>query len=802
MTITREEVSSGVQRSGLTRGQRLWRTMVEQRRVARLSLHRARLLTESYKETEGQPMVIRRAKAFARVVRGIPLYLMDEDLLAGAFAAKPMSPEQFPEYDVTWVSEAFNNGMLTGVVAQEDMDELWRICDYWKDKCVKSSYFSHFDESEKQRLIETTEIGSWVYYALRIESDIGYFSVNYEKAIKLGLRGVIAEVERELQATSPVDDESFAKANMLKGMKIVLEAAIDYGKRCAVLARQLAERADGQRKEELLRLAEICDWVPGNPARTFHEAVQTLCFVHVLMSLETTAQMSPGRADQYLYPYYKRDIERGEITREEAIEVLECMRVKLSNQRFRFFRSSPSQEQGSGDAQFHNVTISGETADGKDATNELSYLFLEAASRTRTPHPTLSIRWTGKSPEDFILKGLELVRMGIGFPAFFNDGPSIAYMEKIGVPPEIAHDYCVGGCVQHLPPTQSGPPHVIFMNMPKCLELAMHDGVDPGTGKQLGPATGKFEDFHTFDEFLEAYHKQVQHFSEESGRIRILERLVRVAMTPTILSSCLVDDCIKRGKSVLADGPRWTFPAQTPVGIIDAADSLAAIKRCVFEDGSVGKEELLSALAADFKGCEGVRRLLLSVPKYGNDEDYVDTVAADLYQWWQGMLSRIDGPYGAKHRPMPYSISSHGPAGKKVGALPSGRLAGVALADGSVSPCQGSDVVGPTAVLNSAGKINQFPLLGTLLNMKFHPSALATTDDLRKLCALIKTYFDYGGKHIQFNVVDKKTLLDAQVHPELHRDLMVRVAGYSALFTDLQRSVQDEIIQRTEYEQL
>ncbi|MBI2910310.1 MAG: glycyl radical protein [Chloroflexi bacterium] len=803
MTTTQAEVSSGAERPGPTRGQRLWQEMMEARRNARLSLHRGRLLTASYKETEGQPAAIRRAQAFAKVVRGIPICLMDDDLLAGAYAARPMFSEQYPEFDVTWVSEALDSGGLAHIVSREDEEELRDICLYWKDRCVTSHFLSHYSDAEKQWLKDIGEDGSWVYYRVRMENDIGYFAVSYEKAIKLGLRGIIAEVERELQITVPTDDQSLAKVNMLKGMKILLEAAIEYGKRYAFLARQLADHSEGQKRDELLKLAEICEWVPGNPARNFREAVQTLCFVDVLMYLESCAQISPGRADQYLYPYYKQDIESGRTTREEAIELLECMRVKLSTQRFRHFRHTSGQETGSGDAQFHNITLGGQTPDGRDATNELSYLFLEAALRTRTPHPTLSIRWSEKSPEDFIVKGLELVRIGIGFPAFFNDRPSIAYLtQKLGVPLEIAQDYCVAGCVQHLPPTQSGPPDVAYMNFGKMLELALHDGVDPRTGNKIGPATGKFEDFRSFDDLLQAFKRQVQFFSEAAGKIRILQRLARVAAVPTLFSSSLVDDCIKRGKCVLADGPRWTFPAQTPVGIIDAADSLAAVKKCVFEDGSVGKRELLDALASNFEGYEGVRRLLSAAPKYGNDEDYVDEIAAGVYDWWQAMLRQIDGPYGAKHRPMPYSVSAHGPMGKRVGALPSARLAGVSLADGSVSPCQGSDVTGPTAVLNSAGKIDQLPLLGTLLNVKFHPSALATMDDLRKLIALIRTYFDYGGKHIQFNVVDKKTLLDAQAHPELHRDLIVRVAGYSALFAELSRSIQDEIIQRTEYAEL
>lgn len=798
MTTTEAEVTTSA-KAGPTRGQKLWRAMMDRRLDAQLSLHRARLLTESYRETEGQPAFIRRAKALANIVKGMPLYLLEGDLLAGAFAAEPMAPECYPEFDSVWMLDELDT-TLVNIVPAKDREEFREICEYWRDRCVKSNFLSNYDEAEKKRLDDIGELGSWVYYRVRVESDIGYFSVNYEKAIKLGLRAVMTEVDQELQRTSPTDDESFAKVNLLKAMRIVLEAGIEYGKRNAALARELAEKAEGQRQKELLKLAEICEWVPENPARSFHEAVQTLCFVHMLIFLESGSQVSPGRSDQYLYPYYKRDIEQSKITREEAVEILECMRPKFSA--FRRFRSGITMEVVSGDAQFHNITIGGQTPDGRDATNEVSYLFLEAASRTRTPHPTLSIRWSEKSPEDFILKGLELVRMGIGYPAFFNDGPSIEYLTQQGIPVETARDYCVAGCVQHLLPTQSGPPDVAFLNFPKMLEFAMHDGIDPRNGRQLGPATGKFEDFRTFEEFLGAFEKQLQHFSEESGKIRIFQRLARVAVAPTIFSSCLVDDCIKRGKNVLADGPRFTYPAQTPVGIIDTVDSLAAVKKCVFDEGTVGKKELMDALAANFKGKEDVRKLLLSAPKYGNDDDHVDRIAADLYEWWQNMVCQIDGPYGAKHKPMPYSISSHGAAGKRVGALPSGRLSGISLADGSVSPCQGSDVTGPTAVLNSAGKINQLPLLGTLLNMKFHPSALATTDDLRKLGVLIRTYFEYGGKHIQFNVVDKKTLLDAQVHPEMHRDLIVRVAGYSAMFNDLQRGVQDEIIKRTEYAEL
>jgi formate C-acetyltransferase len=779
-----------------TRGQKLWERMLGYRQKAKLSLARAKLVLASYRETEGQLPSIRRARAFENVVTKIPIYIEDDDLLAGAFAAAPMDFEWYPEFAVD--QELAPDNLRNFLDKGDTEGEAREIIDYFRDRCLQSSFLSRIGEEKRRFIAEVCEEGAWVCSGkLPLNIDVGYHSVNYEKAIHKGFLGVLAEAQEELRATPIVDEASYQKVHFLRGLEIVLRAGIQYSMRFAALARQLSRKAAGRREAELGRIAAACEWVPAHPARSFFEALQTALLLHILMHLESRSQESPGRMDQYLYPFYLRDLEEGRLTREEALEILECLRVKMST--LRLFNGVGYNEIISGEAQYHNITLGGQTADGEDATNELSYLFLEAALRTRTPHPTLSIRYHDKISKDFMLQGLALVRVGLGFPAFFNDGSAIPWLLSLGVPLEIARGCCVSGCVHHTIPGQSSPLEPFFISIAKCLELALHDGFDPLTGKQLGPRTGGLESCGTYDQVVDGFKKQVRYFSELGGVLTNEQRVGRVNIAPTMLSSAFVDDCIRAGQSCLGNGARYILLGQIAVGVIDAADSLAAIKKCVFEEGTIGKRDLLDALDANFAGREELRRSLVGAPKYGNDDDYVDAIAAELYDWWRKMVSEIDGAYGLKYLPAPYSISIHGAAGKRVGAIPSGRLAGVALADGSVSPTPGADGQGPTAVLNSAGKIDQVPLFGTLLNMKFHPTSLKTQEDLEKLLALIKTYFGYGGKHVQFNVVDSKTLREAQAHPERHPHLVVRVAGYSALFNELHRSIQDEIISRTEF---
>jgi pyruvate formate-lyase/glycerol dehydratase family glycyl radical enzyme len=776
------------------RGQRLWERMLACRQDSRLSLARAKLVLSSYRETEGFPPPLRRAKALEAIAAGMPLFLEEGDLLAGEFAARPMNYEWYPEYAVDQEMAA---GQLEGLLGEGDTEaDVREIIGYFKDRCLQHSYLAGLDEEKRKIIAENCEDGAWVYRAkTTLNIDRGYHAVDFEKVIHKGLEGVLAEVREELRTTPVTDEPSYQKNNFLKGLEIVLRAGMHYAKRHASLLRELARKTQGPRREELARIAAICERVPARPARSFHEAVQAVCFLHVLMHLESRAQVSLGRMDQYLYPYYRQDIDAGRLTKEEALEILDCLRVKLST--LRLFNGVLYNEIISGDAQYHNITLSGQTADARDATNELSFLFLEAAWRTRTPHPTLSIRFHDKIPRPFVRRALELVRVGLGFPAFFNDRAILPWLLASGAPLETARGYCLSGCVHHTIPGQSSPLEALFFSLPKCLELALHNGFDPRTQRQVGPKTGEFVKMKSFAELLEGFKTQVEFFARQGGAIIGEQRVVRTAIAPTMLASAFVDDCIPRGKSCLGDGARYVLLGQVGVGMIDAADSLAAVKKCVFDDRILRPQTLLDALAVNFKGKEGVRKALLQAPKYGNDEDFADSIATEIYGWWWRMVGQIDAAYGWKFLPSPYSVSAHGAAGKRVGALPSGRLAHTALADGAVSPCPGADVNGPTALMNSAGKIDQSPLFGTLLNMKFHPSALKTPEDLAKLQALIKTYFDYGGKHVQFNVIDSKVLREAQENPENYRNLIVRVAGYSALFNELHRSIQDEIISRT-----
>ena len=786
---------------GLTRGQRLLNQLMANRDHSQISLWRARLLTASWKETGGVPTPLRRAKAFEKIVTQIPTYIEEDQLLVGDFAAKPVWGEWYPEFSTSSIikdiesEEALKAYRSQGV----DTNELKEIAEYWRTRSVENAFFSYVKPEKKEIW---TNMGEENCYIVRHRALLdrlgGYHCVNYEKAVTKGLLGILAEADQELQATSITDDASLRKVNFLKAAGIVLKAGIQYAERYSLLARDLARTAEGQRKSELLKIAGMCEWVPANPARTFHEAIQTSWFVHVLVYLETRAEgESPGRMDQYLYPFFKRDSEAGKLTKEEAIELLECLRVKMSS--LRQFSSRFFAEGMSGDAQFHNVTLGGQTPDGRDATNELSYLFLEAARRVRSLHPTLSIRIHDHLPEDFALKGIELAASGVGFPAFFNDRANISFLVGAGATLEEARGYAIGGCVVPMVPGAVAPVQPITFHMAKCLELALFNGFDPRTGIQVGPATGKFEEFETLEEVIIAFKKQVEYFSREAAEVITLQRLLREQMICPMFNDLLTDDCIKRGMSSLGDGARFRFNYHNGRTMIDVADSLAALKKRVFEEGSISRRELIEALRANFEGKGDVRKLLLSAPKYGNDDDAVDSIAADLYQWWQQMASQLNSAYGDKYMACAYSVGGHVPAGERTGALPNGRLAGRPLSDGAVSPSQGADTKGPTAVINSCCKIDQSNILGTLLNMKFLTSTLKTKDDRKKLWFLIKTYFDGGGKHIQFNTVERATLLDAQKHPERHRNLIVRVAGYSAFFTELSRGMQDEIVARTEH---
>lgn len=787
----------------LTRGQQLWQKVRNARDNATLSIWRARLFTESWKTTEGVPTQLRLAKAFENVVMNMPIYYDEGQLLAGDPSAYTSSAELNLENSPDWVKKEIAAGRPPVGMSAEEVAELQEIVNYWDERSMRGGLLAAMGEEMVERLNKVADPGARVYMAFaQMTRSKGWFCPHYAKAITLGFKGILEEVENEIRNSPPLDDASREKSYLLRALALELKAGMQYAKRYAALARELAANAAEPLKSDYEKIAQVCEWVPENPARTFHEALQTLWFVHVLGEMDCgLVGWSPGRVDQYLYPYYAKDIAEGRATKEDVIRLLECFRVKMSSRRV--YENVYLHVNSAGEGLFHNCTLGGQTANGSDAVNELSFLWLEAAFRVRSPHPTLSVRWHPKLNPDFAYRAAELVSLGLGYPLFYNDNSVIPYLlgPNMGASLEEARDYQLSGCILHTIPYKTPATAPLIINMGKCLELALMDGWDPTTGYQCGPHTGRFQDMESWRELVLAFQEQVSYFMKEGAAAQNTIRLFRSKVLPQVWSTAFFDDCIKRGQDPTGGGCRYQGSAMMlcPVGIMDVVDSLSAVKKAVFEDRSLSQNDLMNALAANFEGYEEERHLLSAAPKYGNDDDYVDTILVDAYKFLVKLCSQTDACYGAKYVCAPHSINLQTECGKRVGALPNGRLSGLSLADGGVSPCQGADIKGPTAVINSAGKVDHVSIFGTLFNMKFNPSAMKTREDLLNFLAMINTYFGaYNGKHIQFNVVGRDTLLDAQVHPENHRNLVVRVAGYSAFWIELERVLQDEIITRME----
>jgi formate C-acetyltransferase len=500
-----------------------------------------------------------------------------------------------------------------------------------------------------------------------------------------------------------------------------------------------------------------------------------------------------------MYPLYRKDRDGGRITDDDVLELLECLRIKVMQ--YNFVGGGKLQRaKWAGMARWNNWVIGGVTPDGRDATNELSYLILEAAKELRTPHHTITVRVHDDTPEPLLLKALEVAKTGLGLPAFVGDRSYIDYLTGQGVPLRDARDYALSGCLDVNLPGKSRTHAIGMFIVPKVLEITMNNGVDPRTGRQLGPRTGELAGFASFEELDRAFKTQLAHFMGLAAEEHNILLQAQRELYPDAVHSALMDDAIRVGRDVLDRVmPFENGSALNLVGMVNVADSLAAVRRVVYDEKLATASELKAALDANWQGerHQAIRKLCAAAPKYGNGDAYVDAIAADLYKFWAETTVTFPTAWGGTTKPTGISITAHVPGGALTGATPDGRYAGETLADGTISPAQGRDRAGPTAVLRSAMAIDQAPYQATLLNMKFHPSALATTEDLAKLAALIKVYFRSGGKHVQFNIVDKGTLVDAQAAPEKHRDLVVRVAGYSAYFVNLGKPTQDEIISRT-----
>ena len=806
---------------------------------------RAKLITESYQATEGKPMITRRAEAFAHILRHIPIIIRDEELIVGSSTIAPRGCQTYPEFSYQWLDDELDTVETRSAdpfyIAEETKQELREVHKYWKGKTT-SELATSYMAPEAIKAIEHNIFTPGNYFY----NGVGHVTVKYEEVLAIGYEGIMAKAQAELDRCQVGDGDYARRSHFLNAVILSCQAVMEYAQRYAALAEKMAaECSDPVRRNELEVIALNCSRVPAKGAGSFYEACQSFWFVQQLIQLESSGHsISPGRFDQYMYPYYKKDLENGNITREFAQELMDCIWVKLND--LNKCRDAASAEGFAGYSLFQNLIAGGQNKDGEDVTNDLSIMCIQASMHVHLPQPSLSVRvWNG-SPHEFLIKAAELTRTGIGLPAYYNDEVIIPALQNRGLSLEDAREYNIIGCVEPQKAGKTDGWHdAAFFNMCRPLELVFSNGMDKG--EQVGIATGDVTEMTTFEEFYDAYKKQMDYFISLLVNADNAIDVAHAERCPLPFLSCMVDDCIKRGISVQEGGAVYNFTGPQGFGIANMADSLYAVRQLVYRDKKVSMEEYKEALlwnygkgidsetAADMTASilkemerqgraidesavksvletvmtmkpsedqkarfEEIHHMIDEVPKFGNDIPEVDYFARDVAYTYTRPLQNYKNPRGGQFQAGLYPVSANVPLGGQTGATPDGRYAHTPVADG-VSPSAGKDVNGPTAAANSVARLDHFIVSnGTLFNQKFHPSALAGREGLEKFTALIRSYFDQKGMHMQFNVVDRDTLLDAQKNPEKYKHLVVRVAGYSALFTTLSRSLQDDIIRRTE----
>ncbi len=763
---------------------------------------RSHLFTEYWKRSEGESITIRRAKAFDYVLRKKGISIYDAELIVGSQTKYRRGGSLYPEFCTEWIEEEL--GQLASretsrfSISAHDRDQIVGDLQFWKGRTVRNALLPLW----KERWGDVIENGIKTRLAFNFDTPAphGRQVVNFPTVLSKGLFGIIEEAQEQIAHHLVISHQDLHQRYFWESVIIACNAVIALARRYAALARKkAAEEADPVRKRELEVIAENCEQVPAKPAKTFHQALQSLWFTHLAVEIENNSWgYSPGRLDQYLYPFYKKDREEGRITREEAKELLGCLWIKFAEIELLHQGATAHLCQGS---VFQNVTIGGQTEEGKDATNELSYFILEVEKAIKLSQPTLSLRYFDGLKEDFLFKCAEVIRSGGGKPAIFCDNYSISTLTHYGIPLEEARTYTPTGCVEMSIPHSSTLFFGGFLSVPKCLELALNNGKDPLTGIPLGPETGEPLTFKDFTELREAFKTQLEASAEWVINTMNTFFAPYPDLVPTPFNSALINDCIKEGKDINEGGVRHKkLLATFPIGMVTAGNSLCAFKKLVYEDKLVKMSEVLEALKVNFEGKQEIRKLLLNAPKYGNDDDYADETVNEVFKMIrEAIYPHYTNPWGEPVAFAYLGVTAHYFHGQTTGATADGRLARTPFADGSLSAYPGTDFKGPTAVIKSASKMDHAPALATLFNLKFHPTALDDEERVRKFWSLVKTYAELGGYHIQFNVVDKETLLDAQCHPEHYKDLVVRLAGFSVFFVELSPQVQMEIISRTEH---
>ncbi len=830
---------------------------------------RAELVTASYKETEGLPIIIRRAKAVEKILTEIPIAVRDNELIAGSLTVSVHGCQIYPEYSFDWVEKEFDT-MATRMadpfeIPKDTAKRLHNAFLYWPGKTTSdlaTSYMSQPCLDAQANGVFT--VGNYYF------NGVGHVCVDYGKVLAKGFSGIIMEAEAQKAKLSGAVPEDIKKRDFYDAVIITYKAAITYAHRYADLCDQLAAReSNPTRKAELTQIAANCRRVPEFPATNWWEALQSFWFVQLILQIESSGHsISPGRFDQYMYPYLEAD---KTISKDFAQELLDNIWIKFND--LNKTRDAVSDQAFARYAIFQNIQCGGIDEDGVDATNPLSYMMIDAAAHVAMAAPSFSIRYSNKTPDEFLYRACELVRLGYGYPAMYNDEVIIPAMMNRGIPLREARGYCIIGCVEpQVPHKTEGWHDAAFFNIAKVLDITLHNGRNGQI--QLGPKTGEMKDFKNLGELMAAYKKQMEYFVKLLVEADNAVDYAHAERAPLPFESALVDDCLGRGKSMQEGGAIYNFTGPQAFGVADNGDSFAAIQKHVFENGEVSMAELQEAMDHNFgypdetgklatwfgTGCcaaagntslagmderqiyeavkkiltangsidinelqqslqggttqqsaapaatgndaryQQIKRIMENTTWFGNDDDVVDIITREAGQIYAREVQKYKNPRGGQFQAGCYPVSANVLFGKDVAPLPDGRLAWTPLADG-VSPRAGCDTNGPTAAVMSVAKLEHETFSnGTLYNQKFSPSALAGDEGLKRFAALCRAYFDNKGMHVQFNVIDKATLVDAQKHPEQHKDLVVRVAGYSAQFISLAKEVQDNIIDRTEFE--
>lgn len=774
-----------------------------------IDAQRAILATLAYKENLNQPRVMVRAKMLEKVLDHMSIYIEDKSLLAGNQATKNRNAPIFPEYTMEFVMNELDQFEKRDgdvfYITEKTKEQLREIAPFWQNNNLRARGEALLPE-EVRVFMETGVFGM----EGKLNAGDAHLAVNYERILKDGLKGYEKRVKEYKASLDLTDPESIDKYCFYNAVLIVLEAVRNFANRYSVLAKDLAEKELNQeRKIELLEISRICSKVPYEPAETFQEAVQSVWFIQLILQIESNGHsLSYGRFDQYMYPYYDRDIKNGTIKESEALELLTCLWIKTLT--INKVRSQAHTLSSAGSPMYQNVTIAGQTIDKKDAVNDLSFLVLKSVAQTRLTQPNLTVRYHKNINKHFLDECVEVMRLGFGMPALNNDEIIIPSFMDWQVKEEDAYNYSAIGCVETAVPGKWGYrcTGMSYINFPRMLLCTMNNGVDLTSNKRFTKGYGYFTEMESYEELLKAWDKTIREITRYSV---IVENVIDKASerdVPDILCSALTDDCIARGKTIKEGGAVYDFISGLQVGIANMADCLAAIKKLVYEEKKITRQELWNAILDDFSSPENKKiqeMLIREAPKYGNDDDYVDQLIVEAYDSYIEEIEKYPntrynrGPIGGIRYAGTSSISANVGQGMSTMATPDGRNAFEPLAEGC-SPAHNSDKNGPTAVFKSVSKLRTNKITGgVLLNQKMTPQMLSTEENRQKLELLIKTFFNrLHGYHVQYNIVSKETLIDAQKHPEKHKDLIVRVAGYSAFFNVLSKKTQDDIIGRTE----